>query len=105
MYEKLVLIIQHRMRHYEPRRRSPRPRKLSASFTLSAASGTATLCFGDGGDQWSNWLRAALLLGLKLAPHIVDWSARMVGALSRVGGSIAEWASGPLGSRVQANSA
>ena len=53
----------------------------------------------DGSDQWSNWLRAALLLGLKLAPHIVDWGAGMVGVLSRVGGDIEEWVKGSFSSK------
>ena len=57
-----------------------------------------------GDDRWRHWLRAALLLGLRLTPHILDWGTGMVGALSRFGGSIAEWVSAPLGSKAQARS-
>ena len=103
MYKNLDLIVQHRIREFEPRRMVPRRLLISASFIAIAGSVRGTLSVGDGGGQWKHWLSEMTLLGFQIVRRDPELIADIVGAISRGFGAVAEWTSGPLGSKAQAS--
>ena len=105
MHNSLELLIQHRIREYERRRRSPRRIPISASIILPAATMTARLSVRGGDDQWGHWLREMMLLGFKIVRRDPELITDIIGAISRGFGSVAERANGPFRSKPQAGAA